>query len=123
MRSIPLMFIILVLASACNRTAAPPQEPILPVVCRAGADCDAKWSRAVAWVTNNSGYKIQVQTEALIQTYGPANGDTWLAATVNKVAKGGDQYEIAGALSCGNMFGCYPAPRAALLEFNRFVKG
>jgi hypothetical protein len=117
------LFLLAFYATACNRTAAPPAEPIPPIACRAGADWDAKWSRAVAWATQNSGYKIQVQTEALIQTYGPASGDTWLAATVNKIAKGGDQYEIAAALNCGNMFECFPAPRAALLDFSRFVKG
>jgi hypothetical protein len=117
-----LIFAILSVAACASTGQNLP--PIPPVTCTAGKDCDAKWSRAVAWVSQNSGFKIQVQTDSLIQTYGPGEPDTTnLAATVNKVAKTGDQYEIIAKIGCANLIGCTKEPRAALTDFVKFVGG
>ncbi len=99
------------LIAAANRT----------ITCNAGADCDAKWSRAVGWVARNSGWKIQTQTDNLIQTFGPgSDGSTDLAYTVSKIAGTGGTYTIEVSTACANLFGCVPddvTQRAAFVEF------
>lgn len=105
----------------CVSTAAQPQRPLPPITCKKGSDCDMKWSRAVTWVSRNAGYKIQTQTDALIQTFGPVGDDTELAVTVNKTMVSPNSYEIAAKMSCGNMLGCLPQPYNALRQFISFV--
>ena len=34
------------------------------VTCSKGADCDTKWGRAIAWISQNSRWKIQIQNES-----------------------------------------------------------
>ncbi len=90
------------------------------VICTEGADCDAKWSRAVAWVAQNSRWRIQTQTDTLIQTMGPL--DTSDAAfTITKVAHGNGTYTILFAAGCGSMFGCIPSVPGLKVVFNQFV--
>lgn len=43
-----------------------------PVTCADEADCRLKWARAVAWVAENSAFKIQIANDTLIQTFGPS---------------------------------------------------
>ena len=38
-------------------------------VCVDEADCKAKWESAQLWVVHHSGYKIQLATDVLIETY------------------------------------------------------
>ena len=108
--------------SACASTAQN-RQPIPPVTCTAGKDCDAKWSRAVAWVSQNTAYKIQVQTDSLIQTYGPFDSKTGTAATVNKIAGANGQYEIVAHMSCDNLIGCIPDLGEQMRSFASFVNG
>ncbi len=59
------------------------EQPIPSIICNAGSDCDAKWSRAVTWVSENSAYRIQVQTDTLIQPFAAAeDSDTGRSVTV-----------------------------------------
>ncbi len=109
------------LLTACISTQAA-QPPIPAITCKQGQDCDAKWSRAVAWVSQNSAYRMQVQSDVLIQTYNSTNTD--IAVVVNKVAtKQPGDYEIDVSISCGNPIGCVPDARDQLIKFNTFVNG
>ena len=94
-----------------------------PVICKAGAECDAKWSRAVSWVVRNSQWKIQNQTDQIVETYNPTDYSTSPGFTITKVAEGNDAYEIDFATSCVNMFGCQPNPVALKADFNEYVNG
>lgn len=100
------------------QAGAPP--PVPSILCKKGPDCDAKWSRAQTWVSQNAGYRIQVANDGLIQTYGST--DTSLAVVVNKTNIKGDQYEIVAQMSCGNDISCFPDPHRALVDFANFVK-
>lgn len=103
-------------ASAPQQAAA----PIRPINCKAGPDCDAKWSRAVSWIATNSGYKIRSQTADLIQTMGPTDSSPTAAFTVTKVATAPGSFDITFAGGCDNVFGCIPTvaeSRAAFADF------
>ena len=87
------------------------------VSCANGADCDAKWARATAWVSQTSFYKIRLATDLIITTEGPINDFGYSmksAMTVNRVASGDGKSEITLSTACANMFGC--APTAAELQ-------
>lgn len=103
-----------------------PSDPVVmemskrDVTCVEGADCDAKWSRAVSWVAQNSHWKIQTQTNNLIQTMGPFDS-TDAAFTITKVASGNGTYTILFNAGCGNIFGCLPSIPGLKVMFNQFV--
>jgi PDZ domain-containing protein len=115
--SIAIAFLLANCASAPTQQAAAPR----PITCKAGPDCDAKWSRAVSWVTTNSSFKIQTQTESIVQTMGPLRSDPSPAFTVTKVAVGNDSYEITFTGGCGNIFGCIPTIPESRINFTNFV--
>ncbi len=104
-------------ASAAPQAASPPR----PVTCKAGPDCDAKWSRALAWVTSNSGYKLQTQTDSVVQTMGPITDSPRPAYTVTKLATGPGTFEITFTGGCDNIFGCVPSIDEARAKFADFV--
>ena len=45
-----------------------------PVTCATKEECDASWQKAVEWVANRCAFKIQTQTENLVETEGPLPG-------------------------------------------------
>lgn len=108
----------------CLTTQDAQQAPIPSIKCKQGQDCDGKWSRAVAWVSENSAFKIQVQSDSLIQTYSSV-GDTdttGLSVTVTKAALDQpSEYEIVAHIGCANPIGCVPDPQTALGQFTAFV--
>jgi hypothetical protein len=94
--------------------------PIPPILCKTGPDCDAKWTRAIAWIAQNSGYKTHFQTAYMIQTLGPAKDSASLAYRVSKLPKGGEDFEIKLNGECAKMFGCKPTiaeSRAMFAEY------
>ena len=112
------------LLAGCQASNLPePQRP--PIICSAGADCNEKWSRAVAWVTDNASYKVQTKTDHLIQTFNATqNGDPGLMATVDKISVAPRKYEIRGRFGCLNTLVCSPlSPSQALKKFTDYVNG
>jgi hypothetical protein len=89
--------------------------------CAVGPDCDAKWSRASTWIAQNSAYKVQTASEALIQTMGPLPDDPRSAYTVTKVAGPDNAYQISITGGCDNIFGCQPSIKQAKADFYSFV--
>jgi hypothetical protein len=89
----------------------------------AGADCDAKWSRAAAWIATNSNLKIQTRTETIVQTAGPVPSEPTPAFTVTKVARGDGRYEITFNGGCGNTSRCVPTIPESRARFTEFVLG
>jgi len=95
-------------------------------VCYSDSDCKAKWAAARQWVQNNSGYKIQIYSDDLIETYNPQQYDPKIAVSVSKNPVGksedGEQINvIAVKITCGNIFGCLPSVNESILSFNKFV--
>ena len=111
--------------AGCAATA-PQQAALAPppaITCKLGPDCDAKWSRAVSWVTTNSSYKIKTQTADIVQTMGPTDSSPNSAFTVTKVAQNSGLYEITYAGGCDNWIGCIPTINESRSRFTTFVLG
>ncbi len=98
-------------------------EPPKPITCHAGADCNAKWSRADAWIKEHSKYKVETSSEPLIQTSGPSAFDTDPSPTykLTKVATGPGEYTIELTGGCDSVFGCTPIIPAAQADFTQSV--
>ena len=113
--------ILSVFVAGCSTATPAPQVAVAPITC--STDCAAKWSRAVAWVAQNSQYKIQTQTDSLIQTMGPLDSDPAPAFTITKAAMPGGAYEITFAGGCDNFIGCIPTIADARADFAKYVNG
>lgn len=95
-------------------------------VCYGDGDCKTKWAAARDWVQGNAGYKVQIYSDDLIETYNSVGSDPKISVSVTKrpVSKnpGG---EVVNAIfinvRCGNVFGCVPTADEAITSFNRHV--
>jgi hypothetical protein len=83
--------------------------------------CEKMWEAAQVWVAQNAGYKIQIATSVLIETYNPVDYSTNLAVKVVKEATGSANYKFTVQVWCANLFGCRPNQHQAALDFNRKV--
>lgn len=90
-------------------------------VCVGESDCRAKWEAAQVWIVRNSGFKLQVATDVLLETYNSTNSSVKLAVRVVKVPMGGGKYRIEVTTRCANIFGCSPDSWAAAHDFNQVV--
>src|SRR5881392_2903474 len=96
-------------------------EPSKPITCHKGADCDAKWSRANAWITEHSKYKVDTGSESLIQTSGPSAFETDPSPTykITKGVAGPSEYTIELTGGCDSVFGCTPTIPVAQADFSQ----
>ncbi len=81
------------------------------ILCQAGSDCDTKWARATAWVTENSGLKIQGESDAQIKTIQSPDYDSRtlvVTITKNATSKPGI-YEISFVGGCPSPLSCVPS--------------
>jgi len=86
-------------ASSANVPAAAMQTPVIS--CTTGADCDAKWSRAMQWLQQNSSWKVTTATDMLLTTEGPLT-TAKPAFEVTKVAlEDGRSFQISMRAWCG----------------------
>lgn len=90
-------------------------------ICVDENDCKAKWEAAQLWIVHNAGFKLQITTDVLLQTYNATGGSPSIAVQVTKEPMGGGKYKILVNISCDNMFGCVPNQWDAALDFNRTV--
>lgn len=93
------------------------------VTCTQGDECEVKWGRAITWVSRISQWKIQTQTDNIIQTYTSVGGSAASSFLVNKVPLGNGVYDIAMISACDNLIACIPNATELKASFNRFVIG
>ncbi|MDX9688819.1 hypothetical protein [Halopseudomonas formosensis] len=90
-------------------------------ICVDEQDCKAKWEAAQLWIVRNAGFKLQITTDVLLQTYNATGGSPLIAVQATKEPLGGGKYKIVVAISCDNIFGCVPNQWDAALAFNHAV--
>ena len=100
-------------------TAAAANEPL---VCGSKSQCDYYWQRAQAWVAQNSRYRVQSATDAVVSTYSPARGSTDYGFTVIREPRADGSARIVINMRCGNMFGCTQQPEEVAANFKRYVR-
>lgn len=119
---------VLIGLSSCAAAPTPEQDAAMrrdtvrEVTCAGQEECAVKWGRTIDWLLSNSAYRIQTQTDDLIQTAGPLPDRTELAMVVNKVPLGNGRYRIELRGGCDNMFGCSPSLEYAKAYFVRHVE-
>lgn len=123
-----LMIVAALFLSGCASAPTPEQDAAMrrdsarEVTCAGQDECAVKWGRAVAWILDNSAYRIQMQNEDMIQTAGPMPDRVELALVVNKVPLGNGRYRFELRGGCDNMFGCSPTLDYAKAYFVRQVE-
>ena len=93
------------------------------IFCQAGPDCGTKWAKANAWVTENSGLKIQSKSDAQIKTVqSPQNDSRTLVVTITKNATSKPGiYEISFVGGCPSLLSCVPPVAESRAGFVAFV--
>jgi hypothetical protein len=92
------------------------------ISCQAGPDCDANWARATAWVTENSGLKIQSKSDAQIKTEQAEGVSRTLVVTITKNATSKPSiYEISFVGGCTSSLSCVPPVAESRAGFVAFV--
>ncbi len=108
--------------SACAGVE-PNEATSFPISCKPGLDCDRKWSRAAAWVAQNAFYKIDTQSDWLIQTFGPEGKSPGTAMKVEKLAAPDGSAELVLEIRCANIFGSVPDLTHLTGSFVAYVGG
>lgn len=90
-------------------------------VCEGEKDCLAKWEAAQLWIVHNAGYKLQITTSVLLETFNATGSTTKLAVQVTKEPMGGGKHKILVKTWCDNFIGCTPNAEDAALDFNQKV--
>ncbi|MGR8932594.1 MAG: hypothetical protein ACU836_18380 [Gammaproteobacteria bacterium] len=90
-------------------------------ICSGTDDCNAKWEAAQLWVVHNAGWKIQTQSNVLIETYNADHGSTNIAVRVTKEPLGGGRYTLLVKVWCDNLIRCYPDTLDAAINFNHAI--
>jgi len=86
--------------------------------CRSESSCKSMWEAAQVWVARNAGYKVQVSTDTVIETFNSIGSSTGIAVSVLKVPLGDGHYKIEVNIRCANIFGCTPNAWVAAQNFN-----
>jgi hypothetical protein len=72
-----------------------------PLICESKESCDILWSKAQIWVSENAGYKIQIATDSIIETYSARDYSTGYSIRLTKTPKENGKYELKLNISCG----------------------
>lgn len=77
------------------------KTPTRSIVCE-GAACGDYWAKAQVWLSKHSGYKVQTQTESVMETYGPSYDTDPMTCgfSITKQPLGGDKFKIEFAPHC-----------------------
>jgi hypothetical protein len=71
------------------------------IVCE-GSACGEYWAKAQVWISKHSGYKVQTQTESVIETFGPIYDIDPMTCgfSITKEPVGGGKFKIEFAPRC-----------------------
>ena len=80
-----------------------------PLICTSKDECEAAWGRAVAWVSQDCGWKIRTQTDYVIETEGPSEtSPSLLACRINRVPLDAKSARFDLTVACGYKYSsCY----------------
>lgn len=87
-------------------SAADTERAYKELVCDGAQQCADMWKRAQFWVATNAGYKIQVATDTVIETFNAADYSTRWAVRMTKEPLGSGRERIWILLGCGQVSLC-----------------
>ncbi|HVN95499.1 MAG TPA: PDZ domain-containing protein [Syntrophorhabdaceae bacterium] len=123
-----LLLIVLAFVTACATSPQKAQwkrDTSKPLYCSKGNDCEAKWSRALAWVKGNARSGIKIASDTIISTETPNTSDD-AAFSITKVKTNEETYTINFRASCHGLLGpsisgCKPSVLELKASFANFV--
>jgi hypothetical protein len=128
----PIAALLLALVVACapfkQVGPMPPSDADIadakaPLICEGREQCDRWWRTAQVWVVRNAGYKVQIATDAIIETYNPTrHGNGWAFQVTRSPEADGRELIEAKAI-CGTPAACTPAYESVVADFKRAVSG
>lgn len=122
-RAVVLLAVVALAGCAQGPRIQDNPEAMEPLVCANKTQCDAWWQRSQSWVAQNSYWKIQTASDAVIQTYGPGQSRVEMAYNITRSPNADGSARITISAACDNIFGCTPKLLDAVLSFKRYVKG
>ena len=124
-----LLVAALVLTGCASPVLPPPPSDTdmidskLPVRCSSKEQCDRWWRAAQVWVVKNSGYKVQIATDAILQTYNASSGRAAYSVEVTRSPEENDVDLIEIEARCGWAGHCDPVYETFIADFKRFIIG
>jgi len=106
------------------QTVLKQQTRDLVIKCASKDECDAKWGRALAWVSQNSSFKIRLASDLLITTEGPIDEFGYRSLSsfiINRIPEGGGVYRIEFSSACVSTPSCAPSHDELLASFGAYV--
>lgn len=114
---------LVLLLSSCATLQQNPQwrvDAAQAVTCTRGADCEAKWNRALTWMENNAKAPISIFDDTLISTEIPDDSShALLSVTKDETAAG--TYIIHFRGHCSSLLGCRPGVLELKASFVNYV--
>lgn len=95
------------------------REIYTPLICEGQEACAKLWRRAQVWVAQNAGYKIQVATDAVVETYNASTYSSGWAMKLVRIPRDGNKEELELTLSCGQVPLCGAPEERMMLRFKR----
>lgn len=93
-----------------------------PLYCQGEAQCKEYWERATFYVSNYAGFKIQILSDTLIETYNPSENSIRMAYKISKEPLGNGKYQIWTSVRCANMFGCAEPINEAIAKAKHYIR-
>jgi hypothetical protein len=94
----------------------------MPVVCSTKEECDAMWAKAQIFIVQNAGYKIQVATDYIIETYSSRVSNGYSMRLI-KTPLGEGKFQFNLSASCGDYPGICGNPIYLQARFRQDVMG
>jgi len=129
-----LAFVFVVALASCaverRNLPAPPSDADMadskvPLHCKDKEQCDRWWRTAQVWAVKNAGYKVQIATDAILQTYNPTSerGGWAFQITRQPRLEGGEVFEIDASCGRGRYAICIPVYESVVADFKRTILG
>lgn len=95
----------------------------LPLHCKSKEQCDRWWRTAQVWAVKNAGFKVQVATDAILQTFNATPGVAGYSVQISRAPEptGGEVFEIEA--KCGWPGHCDRAYETFIADFKRAILG
>jgi hypothetical protein len=115
-----LIFLLSACATSLKQQAQWKQDAAQPLTCSKGSDCEEKWDRALIWVQNNSGSKVDTANESIINVHIPQSSSSAIF-TITKTEANPGTYTINFRAGCSSMLGCTPSILELRASFANYV--
>lgn len=93
-----------------------------PLECDSKTQCDLLWRRTQAWIAQTSGYKLQVATDTVIETYNAGKWSTTWAFQALREPIDEKRDRINLVANCGSAPLCTRSAAQVIADFRRAMR-